>query len=201
MSQPLHVIGAEHLQAAIDAVLGIDPSQAPTDPAELNERLSIPATGVTGAIEFLFSQQQSKRIHRGAPFIFVILEAANRAYPEEMKIEIKSKPFVGAIAAVTPEAQAAGKGSGAPEGGTKERQPELVAFIDRQLQVEGGWAKKLSLDDRSGLYALCLGTIRAVDRHLLGPDKPVTVEKKPGPNEPCFCGSGKKYKKCHAAAH
>lgn len=26
---------------------------------------------------------------------------------------------------------------------------------------------------------------------------PVQVEKKPGRNEPCFCGSGKKYKNCH----
>ncbi|MDR0821862.1 MAG: preprotein translocase subunit SecA [Oscillospiraceae bacterium] len=24
-----------------------------------------------------------------------------------------------------------------------------------------------------------------------------TVKKKPGPNDPCYCGSGKKYKKCH----
>lgn len=29
------------------------------------------------------------------------------------------------------------------------------------------------------------------------PLKPVTVAKKPGRNEPCWCGSGKKYKKCH----
>ncbi|MBI3858549.1 MAG: SEC-C domain-containing protein, partial [Planctomycetes bacterium] len=27
--------------------------------------------------------------------------------------------------------------------------------------------------------------------------QPVRVEKKPGRNEPCPCGSGKKYKKCH----
>jgi len=26
---------------------------------------------------------------------------------------------------------------------------------------------------------------------------PVRVEKKPGRNEPCWCSSGKKYKKCH----
>ncbi|MCZ7607099.1 MAG: SEC-C metal-binding domain-containing protein [Planctomycetota bacterium] len=24
-------------------------------------------------------------------------------------------------------------------------------------------------------------------------------KKLPGPNEPCWCGSGKKYKKCHMA--
>ena len=27
--------------------------------------------------------------------------------------------------------------------------------------------------------------------------KPVTVDKAPGRNDPCPCGSGKKYKKCH----
>ena len=26
---------------------------------------------------------------------------------------------------------------------------------------------------------------------------PVTVKKEPGRNDPCPCGSGKKYKKCH----
>ncbi|HLF55640.1 MAG TPA: SEC-C metal-binding domain-containing protein [Thermoanaerobaculia bacterium] len=26
------------------------------------------------------------------------------------------------------------------------------------------------------------------------------AEKTPGRNEPCWCGSGKKYKKCHGAA-
>jgi len=31
---------------------------------------------------------------------------------------------------------------------------------------------------------------------LLNPIKPTTVEKKVGRNEPCPCGSGKKYKKC-----
>ena len=35
-----------------------------------------------------------------------------------------------------------------------------------------------------------------------GPDRPrptapIHVDKKPGRNEPCFCGSGKKYKNCH----
>jgi len=30
--------------------------------------------------------------------------------------------------------------------------------------------------------------------------QPVRVEKTPGRNDPCWCGSGKKYKKCHGAA-
>jgi preprotein translocase subunit SecA len=27
--------------------------------------------------------------------------------------------------------------------------------------------------------------------------QPVQVEKTPGRNEPCYCGSGKKFKHCH----
>jgi preprotein translocase subunit SecA len=30
-----------------------------------------------------------------------------------------------------------------------------------------------------------------------GPKKPISVDKAPGRNDPCLCGSGKKYKKCH----
>jgi preprotein translocase subunit SecA len=31
------------------------------------------------------------------------------------------------------------------------------------------------------------------------PKAPVLASKKPGRNDPCHCGSGKKYKKCHGA--
>ncbi|MBN1563106.1 MAG: SEC-C domain-containing protein [Anaerolineae bacterium] len=27
--------------------------------------------------------------------------------------------------------------------------------------------------------------------------KPIIAPKRPGRNDPCWCGSGKKYKKCH----
>jgi hypothetical protein len=45
-------------------------------------------------------------------------------------------------------------------------------------------------------------------RHVHGPDcdhghepkQPVRAAKRPGRNEPCWCGSGKKYKKCHLPA-
>jgi uncharacterized protein YecA (UPF0149 family) len=37
--------------------------------------------------------------------------------------------------------------------------------------------------------------------HDHGPAKPyVREEPKLGRNDPCFCGSGRKYKKCHGAA-
>jgi preprotein translocase subunit SecA len=32
------------------------------------------------------------------------------------------------------------------------------------------------------------------------PIQPVKVEKTPGRNEPCWCGSGKKFKLCHGRA-
>jgi uncharacterized protein YecA (UPF0149 family) len=31
---------------------------------------------------------------------------------------------------------------------------------------------------------------------LLSPSQPITVVAKPGRNDPCSCGSGKKFKKC-----
>jgi hypothetical protein len=192
-------ISPEHVQSAIDAVLGIDPSQAPIDPVELNERLSISQPGVTEALSFVFSHSSTKNVHRGAPHVYVALEAANLAFPEEMKADLKSKAFVTAMTGVTTEALAAAKGAGTVESALKERQPALVAFVEQQFGQEGSFAKKLSIDDRAGLYALALGAIRAVDKHILGPEKPATAVKEPGRNEPCHCGSGKKFKKCHGA--
>jgi hypothetical protein len=191
------VVSADHLQAAVDAIIGLDPSQTPTQPDALAERLTTPQPGVTEALQLLFSQDKSKHVQKAAPLVYVALEAATRAFPDEMKAEIKAKPFITSIAAVASEAKAAAKGE-ALDGATRERQPALTAFVERQLGAEGSYTKKLNLDDRTGVYALALGAIRAVDRHLLGPEKPVHVQKEPGRNDPCFCGSGKKYKKCHA---
>jgi hypothetical protein len=197
MTAPAKTISPEHVQSAIDAVLGIDPSQAPIDPVELNERLSIPQPGVTEALTFVFSHSSTKNVHRAAPQVYVALEAANLAFPEEMKVELKSKAFVTAMTGVTTESLAAAKGTGQVESALKERQPALVSFVEQQFARDGSFAKKLSIDDRAGVYALALGAIRAVDKHLLGPEKPATASKEPGRNEPCHCGSGKKYKKCH----
>ncbi|MFO1356660.1 MAG: SEC-C metal-binding domain-containing protein [Gammaproteobacteria bacterium] len=39
------------------------------------------------------------------------------------------------------------------------------------------------------------------DHHDHAPATPYRREApKPGRNDPCFCGSGRKYKKCHGAA-
>jgi preprotein translocase subunit SecA len=63
-------------------------------------------------------------------------------------------------------------------------------------------AASMTAEDRVGdLDAAFDG---AVDAEMGGVDpevvqQPVRVDKTPGRNEPCFCGSGKKYKLCHGA--
>jgi methionyl aminopeptidase len=42
-----------------------------------------------------------------------------------------------------------------------------------------------------GLFERVIKVFRSTSEHELAP------EAKPGRNEPCWCGSGKKYKKCH----
>jgi len=42
--------------------------------------------------------------------------------------------------------------------------------------------------------------VRAAPAGGAGPRRPVTVKDKVGRNQPCPCGSGKKYKRCHGAA-
>jgi SEC-C motif-containing protein len=64
----------------------------------------------------------------------------------------------------------------------KTEGPE-VSHRERARFVRGG-------NDRRWLYA---------EGKVMGPP-PVRREPRPGRNDPCTCGSGKKYKKCHGAA-
>lgn len=67
---------------------------------------------------------------------------------------------------------------------TKKRVKELEAIFEKN-----GWNYKIELakDKPEDIGDLEL---------LLNPIKTRIVEKKVGRNEPCPCGSGKKYKKC-----
>jgi len=70
---------------------------------------------------------------------------------------------------------------------TKEKKKEVAAVFKKN-----GWTCVIEVnpDKPEDLGAL---------RRLEKPPKPVTAEDKPGRNDPCPCGSGKKYKKCHGA--
>ena len=59
----------------------------------------------------------------------------------------------------------------------------------RAIFEERGWACRISLEPEQ---AEDVGDLE----RLLHPQKPMVVEKKVGRNEPCSCGSGKKFKNC-----
>jgi SWIM/SEC-C metal-binding protein len=67
---------------------------------------------------------------------------------------------------------------------TDERLKEVISLLEAK-----GWKYKIRLepDEPENISDL---------ERLLSPTKPKRVEKKLGRNEPCSCGSGKKYKNC-----
>ena len=70
---------------------------------------------------------------------------------------------------------------------TKKRLKEVAAIFE-----ENGWKYKIELEPKKPEDVTDLEL-------LLNPPKTVIAEKKIGRNEPCPCGSGKKYKKCCGA--
>ena len=52
-----------------------------------------------------------------------------------------------------------------------------------------------SINCSPSLILVC--DLRAAPSEAKEAQKPYIAEKKPGRNDPCHCGSGKKYKKCH----
>ena len=67
---------------------------------------------------------------------------------------------------------------------TEKRRKEVTAVFEKN-----GWTYKIELDPGKPEDVADL-------TRLLNPPKPATAEKKVGRNEPCPCGSGKKFKNC-----
>lgn len=67
---------------------------------------------------------------------------------------------------------------------TKKRSKEVASIFEKN-----GWSYKIELDRKK---AEDIGDLEL----LLNPAQPVIAGDKVGRNEPCPCGSGKKYKKC-----
>jgi len=69
---------------------------------------------------------------------------------------------------------------------TEKRLKEIESIFE-----EKGWKYVIELapDEKEDITEL---------ERLLNPPKPKMADKKVGRNEPCPCGSGKKYKKCCA---
>ena len=105
-----------------------------------------------------------------------------------------------------------------PEEWTPPRDKEARKFLDEGLQAiialteddtdapsicvyeEGGTpsvSKRRLNEYVDAIWAVY--SLRDVWRDLGERIEPAHAEAKPGRNDPCFCGSGKKYKKCHGA--
>jgi len=78
----------------------------------------------------------------------------------------------------------------------------IFSGVDTGEEAKGTWEDGQKKQDREirTLEAVCvqheidhLNGMRCLDRAV---DVTYRAEKKPGRNEPCHCGSGKKYKKC-----
>jgi len=83
----------------------------------------------------------------------------------------------------------------------EERQPILVAHLDHVIKDE---ADHLSMDHKMMLRGILHTVMAAYDDAVAGQTprslEPVRSGPKVGRNDPCPCGSNKKYKKCHGAA-
>ena len=71
--------------------------------------------------------------------------------------------------------------------------------------TEEGWEalekKNFSLEDHRALATSLAGAVQQIHAFWLGQRRqPIRNASKVGRNEPCFCGSGKKFKQCHGSA-
>ena len=78
----------------------------------------------------------------------------------------------------------------------------IFSGVDTGEEAKGTWEDGQKKQDRElrTLEAVCIqheiDHLNGMTIHHRKIDTTIRVEKKPGRNEPCHCGSGKKYKKC-----
>jgi preprotein translocase subunit SecA len=81
---------------------------------------------------------------------------------------------------------------------TQAQDPEQVKEAQRKKQVDTSHLRT-SKSDFSQYSSSGGGNSGSQEKNQKV--EPVRVEKKVGRNDPCPCGSGKKYKNCHGAEH
>ena len=74
-----------------------------------------------------------------------------------------------------------------------------VAGLERRSRPRAGRCRARDADARAAMSAGAVPSAMQTSGALgaEAPQQPVRVEKTPGRNEPCWCGSGKKFKLCH----
>ncbi len=89
-------------------------------------------------------------------------------------------------------------GRGGAKLGTEKRPVHIrVATSERESEIRS------ACDERGWVCSITVDSEQSEDifdfERLLNPPRPVVSDCRPGRNEPCSCGSGKKYKKCCAS--
>ncbi|MDX1395122.1 MAG: SEC-C metal-binding domain-containing protein, partial [Gemmatimonadota bacterium] len=118
---------------------------------------------------------------------------ANRFFRAQIEVRRPVRPRAPQVTGMTGPADQFPAGAVRPPeapaaaGPAEEREPAFsAAGVATAARVEDD----LRPDDTGARAALGTGQVRrSAD--------PITAEKEPGRNDPCPCGSGKKYKKCH----
>jgi len=100
--------------------------------------------------------------------------------------------YVFHLKVVTPEQQQA------PESGLTYTAPQGAVQGSKALRAAAGPASSsTSSSTSSATTGTALADAPRANPTDNTPNMPVTVDKTPGRNEPCHCGSGRKYKHCH----
>jgi preprotein translocase subunit SecA len=82
-------------------------------------------------------------------------------------------------------------------------EPAAIAVASEQRAAEVKAAQSSVMDLTRNIQRKKereLADLQFVGGEASSKQQPVLTKKKVGPNEPCYCGSGKKFKKCHGAA-
>jgi preprotein translocase subunit SecA len=119
--------------------------------------------------------------------------AANRLYRAQLEPNVRlSAPRISAMSGPTDTAGTGAVGSGMAAGAppTPAPRPRQPEFSAAGVATAAAVDDSLKPDDSAARAALATGGRQ-------GAAEPVSVEKEPGRNDPCPCGSGRKYKKCH----
>jgi preprotein translocase subunit SecA len=120
---------------------------------------------------------------------------AQMGVPQQRRVPSAAQRLMYSGPAGTPGGRVAGP---APGGGEENRGGMDELGVSRSAAASSGQPPPAgaSVPSRSGPDPRQLLTNRGEDRK----QTPVTVADEPGRNDPCPCGSGKKYKKCHGKA-
>lgn len=175
------------LKDSIYGVFSLVPDAVPEDIQALREKLSVDITGSYKAKEDEIGQEMMRYLEK-----MIVLQVVDTQWKDHLLAMDHLKEGIGL------------RGYG-------QRDP-LVEYKREAFDMFGEMSARISAEIVSRLFKIQIqrnheSVVRSQERRVNlnynrgegGPAQPVTKGKKTGRNEPCPCGSGKKYKKCCGA--